>query len=86
MRERKEGRREGKREKGARTGGREGGRYMQDYPHSMGDIEAPPPPALTKMSTYCLSVFKQGHIVATECTHKQDGPDIIKTLDPFPSL
>ena len=35
---------------------------------------------------YCLVVLEEGHVVATEGAHKQNSTDIVKALDPLPSL
>ena len=37
-------------------------------------------------STHRLSIFKQGHVITTQSTDKQDCSNIIKTRDPFSSL
>ena len=38
------------------------------------------------MLPHRLSVLEEGHVVATEGTDKQHRSDVIKALDPLPSL
>lgn len=38
------------------------------------------------MCSYRLPIFKEGHVVPTEGTHKQNCSDIIETLDPLSTL